>query len=84
MFSISRLATKFQLVISYVFDFKVRESAGEECDMTLKNNIEGIIIKWAYQSDEVIIFKKWFTIHEICYSPCKFHWSTSPTHNHGR
>jgi hypothetical protein len=32
---------------------KVRESQGEECDMALKNNIEGIIIKWAYQIDEV-------------------------------
>ena len=32
---------------------RVRESEGDECDMTLKNNIEGIIIKWAYQSDEV-------------------------------
>jgi len=32
---------------------KVRESKGEECDMALKNNIEGIIIKWAYQIDEV-------------------------------
>ena len=28
---------------------KVRESNGEDCDMLLKNNIEGIIIKWAYQ-----------------------------------
>ena len=34
---------------------RVRESKGEECDMTLKNNIEGIIIKWAYQTDEVSI-----------------------------
>ena len=33
---------------------RVRESEGDECDMTLKNNIEGIIIKWAYQSDEVL------------------------------
>jgi len=33
----------------------VRESNGEECDMTLKNNIEGIIIKWAYQIEEVPI-----------------------------
>ncbi len=31
----------------------MRKSGGDECDMTLKNNIEGIIIKWAYQSDEV-------------------------------
>ena len=36
---------------------RVRESKGEECDMTLKNNIEGIIIKWAYQTDEVSIKK---------------------------
>ena len=28
---------------------RVRESGGSECDMLLKNNIEGIIIKWAYQ-----------------------------------
>ena len=28
---------------------KVRESSGADCDMLLKNNIEGIIIKWAYQ-----------------------------------
>ena len=28
---------------------RVRESKGEECDMALKNNIEGIIIKWGYQ-----------------------------------
>ena len=27
----------------------MRESGGAECDMLLKNNIEGIIIKWAYQ-----------------------------------
>ena len=33
----------------------VRESNGEDCDMTLKNNIEGIIIKWAYQIEEVIL-----------------------------
>ena len=33
----------------------MRESNGEECDMTLKNNIEGIIIKWAYQIEEVRI-----------------------------
>lgn len=30
----------------------MRDSHGDECDMALKNNIEGIIIKWAYQSDE--------------------------------
>ncbi len=29
-------------------------SGGENCDMTLKNNIEGIIIKWAYQCEEVL------------------------------
>ena len=28
---------------------KVRETSGADCDMLLKNNIEGIIIKWAYQ-----------------------------------
>ena len=46
---------------------RVRESKGEECDMTLKNNIEGIIIKWAYQTDEVnlrqndkILKKEWY------------------------
>ena len=33
---------------------KVRESDGEYCDMQLKNNIEGIIIKWAYQTEEVL------------------------------
>ena len=32
---------------------RARESGGEDCDMLLKNNIEGIIIKWAHQSDEV-------------------------------
>ena len=37
---------------------RVRESNGEECDMTLKNNIEGIIIKWAYQTDEVTSKRK--------------------------
>lgn len=33
---------------------RVKASNGEDCDMTLKNNIEGIIIKWAYQIDEVL------------------------------
>ena len=33
---------------------RVKASKGEDCDMTLKNNIEGIIIKWAYQIDEVL------------------------------
>ena len=28
---------------------KVRESDGDYCNMLLKNNIEGIIIKWGYQ-----------------------------------
>ena len=32
---------------------QVKVSGGEGCDMTLKNNIEGIIIKWAYQCEEV-------------------------------
>jgi hypothetical protein len=27
----------------------VRESDGKEVDSTMKNNIEGIIIKWAHQ-----------------------------------
>ena len=31
-----------------------RRSRGEDCDMTIKNNIEAIIIKWAYQIDEVL------------------------------
>ncbi len=31
----------------------MKVSGGEGCDMTLKNNIEGIIIKWAYQCEEV-------------------------------
>ena len=33
---------------------KVRESGGEYCNMQLKNNIEGIIIKWGYQTEEVL------------------------------
>ena len=41
---------------------RVRESNGEECDMTLKNNIEGIIIKWAYQTDEVTSSAKLTTL----------------------
>ena len=28
---------------------KVRETNGDYCNMLLKNNIEGIIIKWGYQ-----------------------------------
>ena len=28
---------------------KVRESDGKKVNMTLKNNIEGIILKWAHQ-----------------------------------
>ena len=32
---------------------KARASSGRECDIQLKNAIEGIIIKWAYQ----VIFK---------------------------
>jgi dynein heavy chain len=31
-----------------------RKSNGEDCNMTLKNNIEAIIIKWAYQTDEIL------------------------------
>ena len=33
---------------------KARASSGKECDIQLKNAIEGIIIKWAYQVDEVL------------------------------
>ena len=33
---------------------KVRESDGRYCNMLLKNNIEGIILKWAHQTDEVL------------------------------
>ena len=33
---------------------KAKASAGKECDIQLKNAIEGIIIKWAYQVDEVL------------------------------
>ena len=33
---------------------RARASSGEECDIQLKNAIEGIIIKWAYQVDEVL------------------------------
>ena len=32
----------------------MRESDGEYCNMQLKNNIEGIIIKWGYQTEEVL------------------------------
>ena len=33
---------------------KARASSGKDCDLQLKNAIEGIIIKWAYQVDEVL------------------------------
>ena len=33
---------------------KARASGGRDCDIGLKNAIEGIIIKWAYQVDEVL------------------------------
>ena len=33
---------------------KVRESDGRYCNMLLKNNIEGIILKWSHQTDEVL------------------------------
>ena len=33
---------------------KARASSGKDCDTQLKNAIEGIIIKWAYQVDEVL------------------------------
>jgi hypothetical protein len=58
----------------------VRESNGEECDMTLKNNIEGIIIKWAYQIEEVgttgLVFIKFLRLSEdlrkVGFLVCKF------------
>ena len=33
---------------------KVRESDGKDVNLQMKNNIEGIIIKWAHQVDEVL------------------------------
>ena len=33
---------------------RVRESDGREVDTLLKNNIEGIILKWAYQVFEIM------------------------------
>ena len=33
---------------------RARSSGGVDCDSQLKNSIEGIIIKWAYQVDEVL------------------------------
>ena len=33
---------------------KVRESDGKDVNLLMKNNIEGIIIKWAHQVDEVL------------------------------
>ena len=33
---------------------KAKASSGKECNIRLKNAIEGIIIKWAYQVDEVL------------------------------
>ena len=33
---------------------KAKASSGKECNIQLKNAIEGIIIKWAYQVDEVL------------------------------
>ena len=35
-------------------EVKVRTSDGKYCNMLLKNNIEGIILKWAHQTDEVL------------------------------
>ena len=32
----------------------MRESDGKDVDNLMKNNIEGIIIKWAHQVDEVL------------------------------
>ena len=33
---------------------RAKASSGKECNIRLKNAIEGIIIKWAYQVDEVL------------------------------
>ena len=34
----------------------MRESRGKDCDMVFKNNIEGIILKWAYTvSMEILV-----------------------------
>ena len=35
-------------------EIKVRESDGKDVNLFMKNNIEGIIIKWAHQVDEVL------------------------------
>ena len=44
---------------------RVRESRGKDCDMVFKNNIEGIILKWAYTvSIEILIGR----IFRACYS----------------
>ena len=40
---------------------RVRESRGKDCDMALKNNIEGIILKWAYTVRIII----WMIINHI-------------------
>ena len=32
---------------------RIRENAGENFDMILKTNIEGIIVKWAHQVDTI-------------------------------
>ena len=37
-------------------DIAVRESDGKDVNLQMKNNIEGIIIKWAHQIDEVTYF----------------------------
>ena len=35
-------------------EIKVRESDGKDVNLFMKNNIEGIIIKWGYQTEEVL------------------------------
>ena len=35
-------------------EVRVRESEGKEVNTVLKNNIEGIILKWSYQTEEVL------------------------------
>lgn len=43
----------------------MRESRGKDCDMVFKNNIEGIILKWAYTvSMEILVGR----IFRACFS----------------
>ncbi len=52
---------------------RVRESGGNECDMLLKNNIEGIIIKWAYQVNHKKYIK---CVHiSLLYSKIVYHYN---------